>query len=115
MGFVKWLAGRSGGRGPSVESEGPNPWDKRPSIYEHIKAHIRPGKKGLSEGGETLPDEERLASESGLRWAPGATDQVLSRSEGGADPEEQAAALLDLIRVYSKTPTAEYLTAWCLR
>lgn len=34
------------------------PWGTRPSIYQHILAHIRPGEPGLSEGGKKLPDEE---------------------------------------------------------
>ncbi len=107
MGFFKWLIGSFRRKDGPQEPEGPKPWDRHPSIYEHIKAHIRPGKKGLSEGGETLPDEERLASDSELRWAPGATDQVLSRSELGAIPKDQAAALLDLVRVYCKASTAK--------
>jgi len=107
MGLFKWLTGGFRGRDQSQEPESSKPWDKHPSIYEHIEAHIRPGSTGLAEGGRTLPDEERIVGDSELRWAPGATDQVLSRSELGAIPKDEAAALLDLVRIYCKAPTAK--------
>jgi hypothetical protein len=52
------------------------PWGERPSIYEHILTHIRPGEPGLAEGGERLPDEEIVRGETGIGWAPGALDGV---------------------------------------
>lgn len=46
------------GKGGDEASEPPSmPWDQRPSIYDHIRSHTNPEQLGLSEGGETLPDE----------------------------------------------------------
>lgn len=82
------------------------PWDRSPSIYAHILEHIQPGKSGITEGGETLPDEERLASASNVRWTAGAMDGVLSHHWGGSPDEENVTALLNLVRNYCAAPTA---------
>lgn len=100
MGIFDWLSGRKNHDSDQEEQVKSYPWDRRPSIYEHIVAHIEPGTKGLSEGGETLPDEERLASESQLRWAPGALDGVLSHHMGGGGEEDKANELLAQVKAY---------------
>jgi hypothetical protein len=35
------------------------PWGERPSIYQHILSHSRPGEPGLGEEGDLLPDDDR--------------------------------------------------------
>jgi hypothetical protein len=40
-----------------IESVNPA-WGDRPSIYQHIRANIRPGEPGLGEKGDLLSDEE---------------------------------------------------------
>jgi hypothetical protein len=40
------------------------PWNRSPSVYEHIRLHVRPGEPGLAKGGEVLPDEDRFGGES---------------------------------------------------
>ena len=60
---------------------------RRPSVYEHIRAHLTDD--GLSEEGQTLPDEEEIAAESetDLRWAPGALEGAFSRHASPEDDE----------------------------
>ncbi|MFI0348950.1 hypothetical protein [Actinomadura sp. 9N407] len=68
------------------------------SILEHVRAHIPKEGPGLTEGGETLPDEAEM---EGAKWAPGARDGVLTHHWGGsADPDEVerlSAALLEAV------------------
>ena len=59
------------------------------SIFEHIDAHVRVDKPGLTKGGEKLPDEDEF-SEGGISFAPGAVEGIL---RGPGDPEEVAAAV----------------------
>ncbi|MDX6598327.1 MAG: hypothetical protein QOE87_2214, partial [Gaiellales bacterium] len=61
------------------------------SIFEHIDAHVRPGVRGLTEGGELLPGEERSRSE--VRFAPGAAERIF----GGGVPSEQDLEAVDRI------------------
>jgi hypothetical protein len=60
----------------------------RPSIYEHIRAHL--ADRGLDEAGETLPDEHEL-EEFDLRWAPGALEGAFTRLGGSEEDEELVA------------------------
>jgi hypothetical protein len=80
------------------------PWDRRPSIYDHIKAHIRANEKGLAEAGQTLPDEEQIGANSTIRWAAGAMDGVATHHMGSKDTDP-AKQLLKLVRAYSTSPT----------
>jgi hypothetical protein len=105
MGVFDWLFGRT--REEPGEALQHFPWDRRPSIYEHIKAHIRSGQKGLAGGGQTLPDEERIAAKSLIRWAAGAMDGVSTHHMGGANTD-QASQLLKLVRTYSTSPTVTH-------
>jgi hypothetical protein len=96
-----------GGQKREDEVEQPQvfPWDRLPSIYEHIQAHIEPGKNGLPPSGEELLDEERIGSTSKIRWAAGAMDGVLTHHMGGGPDEDNVSTLLDRVRVYWTTPT----------
>lgn len=49
-----------------------------PSIFEHIRAHVRSDVPGLTEGGEELPDEA-VFNEGGIRFAPGALEGAFVR------------------------------------
>ncbi len=82
------------------------PWDQRPSIYDHVCSHVATDQPGLTEGGETLPDEKRLTEDSRLRWAAGALDGVTSRHMGQGGDEELVNKTFDLIREYSDSPIA---------
>jgi hypothetical protein len=82
------------------------PWDQRPSVFDHIKAHVVDGRDGLTEGGETLPDEERIAAGSSVRWAAGAMDGVMSHHVGGGDHDEQVRKAVALILAYCQSPAA---------
>jgi hypothetical protein len=102
MGLRKWFG--FGGRGAGHAAEPSTmPWDRRPSIYEHIRAHT--GADGrLDPAGENLPDE--AAQGSGIRWAPGAFDGVITHHTSPGGEADKADAMLDLIRAYSQAPTA---------
>jgi hypothetical protein len=69
------------------------PWDARPSIYGHIRAHISPGGRGLTEGGDRLPDEDSL-DPHGPRWVAGGLDGAFGR-HGNPEGRDAAAALGD--------------------
>jgi hypothetical protein len=64
---------------------------RRVSLYEHIRAHLTDS--GLSDEGQTLPDEDEIAGDSDLRWAPGALEGAFSRH---ATPEDDEALVADL-------------------
>lgn len=81
------------------------PWDRHPSIYEHLLAQVRPSQRKLTEAAENLPDEDRIAAGSQIRWAAGAKDGVFIYHWGGTNTEE-ANELLNLVRAYWLTPTA---------
>ena len=104
MGLFDRLFGRHNEDDKRSEDSFEVPWDGSPSIYEHIKSHLRPDVPGLSEGFELLPDEERLERSSDIRWAAGAMDGILTHHWGGAD-EENDKKLLKLVQAYWTTPT----------
>ncbi len=80
------------------------PWDQRPSIYDHIRSHVPADGPGLTEGGETLPDEERVNAGSKIRWAAGAMDGVLSHHMGQSDSEADVKLAVNVIRAYCTNP-----------
>jgi hypothetical protein len=56
MAFLDWL---SRGRRDAAKDDGAtpetSPWDAHPSIYEHIKAHIRPVRRACPSGKREIP------------------------------------------------------------
>lgn len=99
MNPFKWFSGRE----PTSSAE--FPWDRQPSAYQHIKAHVQPGQNKLLPGGEKLPDDEQVAAGSkGLRWGAGAKDGVGTHHMGGKEPDA-ASKLLMLVRSYLVSPT----------
>ena len=89
------------------------PWDDRPSIYEHLRAHLLP-QAGLADGGERLPDEERVRAGQPFGWAPGAMDGVLGHHLGTSDEASASAEVLNalaaLIQEASDTDAAALYT-----
>lgn len=85
------------------------PWGDRPSIYEHIVAHIEPGLAGLTEGGETLPDEGEVFQEGGLRWVAGGLDGAFGHAGGGSE-KDAASEIATAIRKSLRRPTARNIT-----
>ncbi len=83
------------------------PWDARPSIYEHIRAHIVDGEAGLSAGGDELPDEAEVFGEGGVRWAAGAMDGVFGHHAGGGDQRAAAEKIFGLLEAVLERPTTE--------
>jgi len=83
------------------------PWDQRPSIYEHIRSHVDSDQPGLTEGGDTLPDEDRINADSQIRWAAGAMDGVMGHHMGEGDNEPLVRKAVDLVLGYCKSPTAK--------
>lgn len=81
------------------------PWGDRPSIYEHILSHIRPGEPGLGEEGDRLPDDERVRGEFEFGWAPGALDGAFGHHGGGADGEEPERKVLEALRALTEKTT----------
>jgi hypothetical protein len=80
-----------------------------PSIFEHVKAHVRSDGPGLSEGGSTLPDEKAFAErfEHGqLRWAPGALEGVLGRYADSDDDEAAVSRLHSALMELADRPSA---------
>lgn len=81
------------------------PWDGRTSIYDHVRSHVPYSGPGLSEGGETLPDEEQATSGTSIRWAPGALDGVLSHHMGPGDEDALVEKAVTLLVAYCNEPT----------
>lgn len=81
------------------------PWDQHPSIYEHLLAHARPDGPGLTDGGERLPDDERVDGGHRVRFAPGAADGIHTHHMASGNDEESADRLLDAVRAYADAPT----------
>ncbi|MEX0776038.1 MAG: hypothetical protein WD042_10050 [Phycisphaeraceae bacterium] len=88
-------------------SMGPWYWTQHPSIYEHILAHVKAGDEGLTEGGETLPDQAREGAGAMFQWAPGAQDGVTTHHRALPAPQEEAEAVAAVIRRFCGKPVAE--------
>jgi len=82
------------------------PWDQRPSILEFVRSHIGTDKPGMTEGGYTLPDEERIGQGSRIRWAAGAMDGVTTHHMGTGENDETVRRTVELVLAYSRQPTA---------
>lgn len=65
------------------------PWQQGAlSVYAHISKHISPHQKGLTEGGERLPNEK---DDGGLKWIAG--DGAFAHHGGGGSEKSRAAML----------------------
>jgi len=104
MGIFDRLFG-SGGTDKGAEEPIPAlPWERKPSIYEHVETHVQAGK--LVDDGQDLPDEEQTFAGSQIRWAAGAMDGVATHHMGGSDGDG-ATALLNVVGDYCKAPSVE--------
>ena len=102
-----WLSRLFGGKSDEDAHEPPSmPWDRRPSILEHVRSHVATDGPGLAEGGDTLPDEERIAQGSKIRWAAGAMDGVATHHMGTGENDETVRRTVGLVLAYSRQPTA---------
>jgi hypothetical protein len=84
----------------------PPPRDRAPSILEFVLSHTAADKPGLTEGGDVLPDEERLNTDSKIRWAPGAWDGVATHHMGPGENDAAVRKTVEVILAYSRQPTA---------
>ncbi len=101
MGLFKWLSGaKEPTPGSAKASSGP-------SIYQHVKTHLRQDGPGLTEGGETLPDEAKVVAGSQLRFMAGARDGILGHHMNPGEAEKTVQELFDLISAYCKSPRPE--------
>jgi hypothetical protein len=71
-------------------------WGDRPSLYEHIRRHFDPGRPGLLEGGEALPDEAGRDSE--IHWVPGGMDGSFGHHFGGGADSDTAGEVFAAVR-----------------
>ena len=102
-----WLSRLFGGKGDEGDHEPPSmPWDRRPSILEHVRSHVATDGPGMAEGGDTLPDEERIAEGSKIRWAAGAMDGVATHHMGAGEDVEAVRSTVGLVVAFSRQPTA---------
>ena len=104
---MKFLSRLFGGKGDEDAHQPPSmPWDRRPSILEHVRSHVATDGPGMAEGGDTLPDEERIAQGSKIRWAAGAMDGVATHHMGAGEHDETVRRTVGLVVAYSRQPTA---------
>jgi hypothetical protein len=104
----RWLGGAEGTWNlPSVQT----PWGSRASIYEHIKAHIKPGKDGLEKGGDRLPDEDE-GDQGRMKWVSGGIDGAFSHHGGGGQQKKVAKRVLALLKKALNDGTSENLSAF---
>ncbi|PQO45468.1 limonene hydroxylase [Blastopirellula marina] len=96
------------GRKPTDPDQIPDemPWDRHPSIYEHVAAHVNSDQPGLSADGYELPDESRVNAEGTVGFAIGALDGIMSHHGGGESEEAAVRAATQIIRAYCDQPTA---------
>lgn len=84
------------------------PWGSRPSIYRHIQGHLSVDGKGLSEGGDELPDEERV-SQRGVRWVAGGLDGAFGHHGGATGAADRAEKVYKTLRVVLREATTPNL------
>lgn len=102
-----WLGRLFSGKGDEDRHGPPSmPWDRHPSILEHVRSHVDTDRPGLAEGGYTLPDEDRVAQGSKVRWAAGAMDGVATHHMGRGDVDKAVRKTVRRVVAYSRRPTA---------
>lgn len=70
-------------------------FQRKPSIYDHVRQHVPPAGLGLLKGGQKLPDEDEL--EGRVRWAAGAMDGVGTHHFGTGADEGEPDEVFDLV------------------
>ena len=99
------------GRGEWTLDHVPSPWGARTSIHDHVRSHLEPAGTGLSQGGETLPDESSEAASGGLRWTGGALDGVMGHHAGGGEEGEAADEVIAALDLALRDATPESVGA----
>jgi hypothetical protein len=82
------------------QRHGPEP----PSIFEHIRAHVRPDVPGLTEGGEELPDEG-VFTEGDIRFAPSALEGAFVRYAESQDDDAAVERLHSALVALANRPS----------
>jgi hypothetical protein len=79
---------------------------KLPSIFEHVRRHLRTDGPGLTEGGNWLPDEDLLRQQhGGLGWSGGALEGVLRHhTRGQPDPQSRVEELYQALIELAEQP-----------
>lgn len=65
------------------------------TIHDHIRANLNGEGVGLTDAGDTLPDEE---PGEGIRWAPGALDGIGTHHVAHSEPGEAVDAVYEALR-----------------
>lgn len=94
-------------RGPKPFGHLRAPWGKRPSIYDFLRKEMGPD-GSLAEDCE-LPDAEKAGT--GLSWAPGALDGVMTHHGSPSNDTGRAEALAALIHELMQEPSDVTLKA----
>ena len=87
------------------------PWGARPSIYDHVRAHLRDDAAGLAPGGDELPDEARIRGGSQFGWAPGALDGAFGHHGSPGTVEQAVEQIFDALGALTESATDERVTA----
>ncbi|MBD2774256.1 hypothetical protein [Iningainema tapete] len=83
------------------------PWGDRIAILDHLEAHIQPGAIGLSEGGQTLPDKDKVLLKTGLRWMPGGADGAWVHHGSAGEARDIAQQVLEVLLALTQQVTCE--------
>ena len=83
------------------------PWDEGPSILEHVRSHIDPATRGLTDGGETLPDQDRINKGSEIRWTSGALEGVAIHHLNTDASDKQVKKTVNLVLAFCSHPSAK--------
>lgn len=101
MGLIRRLFDRCVQKGGPLPE--PNPWQQRPSIYEHLRDRPRADGTGIDGRPPDLPDEEKIRERNGLPWAAGAMDGVFSHHSGSDPGEGDVEALTAAVLAYGQS------------
>ncbi len=93
----------------SLETVEP-PCDNRPSIFRHITSHIAADAKGLTEGGEQLPDEEQTFGAGQLRWVAGGLDGAFGHHATSGEAKDRAREIHKVFSAALDSPTNKALS-----
>ncbi len=89
------------------------PWEaERESIYTFIKRHISEETGKLSVDGDSLPDENRIYKDGGIRWVAGGLDGAFGHHGGAGQAEESAKKLLQALQKFLDSPDSDGLAAF---
>jgi len=85
-------------------SDLPPPWGDRPSIYQHVRAHLSTGPEGLTQGGESLPDDEVFRSQSHVHPVTDAPDEAFG-TDWAPDEARTGASIFGALKRATRAPS----------